>query len=142
MEIQRASVDQLRTRAGTLLAAASLVTSFLGGQALSQGHDPGTWGVIALLAFILTAGLCVWVLMPEEFNWFMSPAAIVDDYADDPDVSSADAMRDLALHYDESLNANKSAVEALQCRYRLAAICLAVEVVTWIPAQPGGGLLA
>jgi hypothetical protein len=47
--------DGVQTRTGTLIAAAAIVTSFLGGQALTSG-GPAGWTWIALAAF---AGLLV-----------------------------------------------------------------------------------
>jgi hypothetical protein len=54
----------LQTSAGTLLAASSLVTSFLGGRAL--GNDFHLWSIVALGAFVATSLLTVGVLWPRH----------------------------------------------------------------------------
>lgn len=46
---QEASLNEIRSRAGTLLAASSIVASFLGGQALTN-HSVGWLGLVALIA--------------------------------------------------------------------------------------------
>jgi hypothetical protein len=62
---QEQALTELRTRTGTLLTAASLIASFLGGQALArQGLSP--WVVLALAAFGLSVVLCIYVLLPKS----------------------------------------------------------------------------
>ena len=51
--------------AATLLAASSIVASFLGGQALTN-HPVGWLGVAALIAFGLSILACLWVLLPKN----------------------------------------------------------------------------
>lgn len=71
---QAGVLDNLRTRAGTLIAVASLVTSFLGGQALAKPTFRGGvlerqplagWGVGAVAAFVLLAIAAIVILWPR-----------------------------------------------------------------------------
>jgi len=60
---QDKTLDELRARTGTLLAAASLVASFLGARAVDRGGFD--WlNVLALVAFTSSALLSVYVLFP------------------------------------------------------------------------------
>src|SRR5205823_2742195 len=62
---QERVLEELRVRSGTLLAAASLVASFLGGRALdAAGLD--LLNVTAGLAFLLTIAGTIYVLAPRE----------------------------------------------------------------------------
>jgi hypothetical protein len=62
---QEASLNELRARTGTLIAAASVVTSFLGGTAIARtGID--VWSVLALVAFVGSIAFSTAVLLPKE----------------------------------------------------------------------------
>ncbi len=50
---QESSLNELRARTGTLIAAASLATSFLGGAAIARDGLDG-WSVVALIAFVVS----------------------------------------------------------------------------------------
>lgn len=58
---QTNSLDGCRSRAGTLLAAISVVTSFVGGLALGD-DDLSSWtiaaGAVAAILFLAAAGAC------------------------------------------------------------------------------------
>jgi hypothetical protein len=77
---QSGVLEGLRARAGTMFAATALVTSFLGGQALTrierQGHLP-TFHLVsvtgaAVLAFILVALATVAILWPYRVRFSVS----------------------------------------------------------------------
>ena len=75
LDLQERAVEQLRSRTGTLLAAASLTASFLGGQTISHTRQLGALEVLALAALAASVGLCVYVLMPKEGFTFSLNAA-------------------------------------------------------------------
>jgi hypothetical protein len=58
---QDGELNQLRSRTGTLLAAASITASFFGVQALSR-QASGTFSVVALIASVFALVLCIYVL--------------------------------------------------------------------------------
>ncbi len=62
---QEQALTELRTRTGTLLTAASLIASFLGGQALARG-GLSLWIILALAAFAMSVILCIYVLLPKD----------------------------------------------------------------------------
>jgi hypothetical protein len=64
--------EELRTRTGVLPAASSLAASFLGQQAF-QDPSPRELAITALVAFVLSIGPRVYILMPKE-NLFFSEA--------------------------------------------------------------------
>jgi hypothetical protein len=104
---QSNALDELRGRAGILLAALSLATSFLSGLALS-GEDLSERPVIAaivagaIMAFLGAAGACVAVLWPpreEEWVFNLSARAIIRQLdATAPD--EATVHRELALRHE------------------------------------------
>jgi hypothetical protein len=48
LDVQERGVEQLRARAGTLLAASSVTASFLGAQTIQRTGELGTLGALAL----------------------------------------------------------------------------------------------
>ena len=78
LEPQRASLDALRNRTGTLMAAAALVTTFIGGRAL-QG-DNSAWTTVAIIAFVAVMATTFIVLLPWKLHFALPPAQLVVDY--------------------------------------------------------------
>ena len=65
LDKQERLIDELRSRTGLLLAAASLAASFLGREAFAD--DPKRWlAVLALVAFLVAVGASVYVLTPKS----------------------------------------------------------------------------
>lgn len=75
LDIQERAVEQLRARTGTLLAAASLTASFLGGQAIQHARGLNVLGTLALLSLVCSVALCVYVLLPKRSITFMLSGA-------------------------------------------------------------------
>jgi hypothetical protein len=87
---QRASLDNIRSRAATVITAASIVASFLGAQALADTMTvPGVaapiddrsvqlWEAIAFAAFLLLLGFTAWIISPKEsWTFELDPAKIL-----------------------------------------------------------------
>ena len=56
-------LDTLRTQAGVLLGAVSISTSFLGSRTL-EGKGQSSFGVLAIICFVLTVALCIRAVWP------------------------------------------------------------------------------
>ena len=65
LDKQEGLLEELRARTGVLLAASSLAASFLGQQALSAPH-PRALAVAALVAFVISIGASVFILLPKK----------------------------------------------------------------------------
>ena len=135
LDLQRASLDALHTRAGTLLAAAALTTTFLGGQALRDSGGPTCLEWLAIAAFVGVAVLTILVLLPWKFQWALPASDLVNNYVDaDPQPETNEVLRDFALFHGESKIDNKTTLETLQWCFRIAAVLLGCEVVLWLIA--------
>jgi len=106
IEAQATLVESLRSRAGTMLAATALVTSFFGGQALAPGGKPLhflSYTSGALVSFIAVAGLTLAMLLPFTLRLSLSAVEILKvvegELQDDP-FPSAEALREVALQYE------------------------------------------
>jgi hypothetical protein len=135
IEGQRSSVDELRSRAGILLSAASLVAGFLGPAALSS-HAPAWILVAATVVLLVAAGLVVYVLMPSD-HWVFSLSIreMLQFYVEGPPPATmAEIYRSLAWYLDDAWNSNKDELIKLYRVFSVAAFVVAVDVVFWLAA--------
>jgi len=141
LDDQERVLDELHTRAATLIAAAALVTSFFGGQVLHAGHVP-TFGWIALTFFVLLA-ICVLVVLWPRRHWEfdVSPASLIATYLE-PTAGSPtplpDIQRDLALHMGNAADSNRDVMKVLFVAFRAGTVALVLEVLAWVILLAGG----
>jgi hypothetical protein len=79
LDKQERLIDELRSRTGLLLAAASLAASFLGREAFSGDPKAGL-AIIALVAFLVAVAASVYVLLPkgEKFVFALVGAGLYE----------------------------------------------------------------
>lgn len=135
LEDQDRSIVELRSRAGTLIAAATVTTSFFGGQALAH-HRLDLLGWIAVGCFV-ALGIAVLAILWPQRDWMITlrPALFVETYLerdDSPPFDLPAIHRDLALHMGNSALLNSRRLARLATRFRVAAACLLAEVVAWV----------
>jgi hypothetical protein len=99
-------VNELRSRAGGLIAAAAITTSFFGSRAVS-GDGLSGWVWVAVIAFIVVGGCVLAALWPRsDWSFNASAADIIAEYIEPESVEFPLVQRDLALHrstaYDEN----------------------------------------
>ena len=70
LDAQERAVNELRSRAGVLIAAAAITTSFLGSRAIT-GDGLSVWVWVAVVAFIVVGGSVLTVLWPRT-DWSFS----------------------------------------------------------------------
>lgn len=132
LDKQERLLDELRSRTGLLLAAASLAASFLGREAFSRDAS-AVLGTVALLAFLLAMGASVYVLLPKtnKFVFALTGVGLYEGlYAvkdDLPEVYRRLAY-DLARFWDD----NDMELQRLFGAFRIAAVALSVEVIVLV----------
>jgi hypothetical protein len=133
---QERALTAFRTRAGIVLSAAAIVTSFLGGQAIAaDGFTTLSWVAIMAFAAVGIATLCV--LWPDD-NWQFEaiPNQVIATYIerkDGVDVPLHAIHRDLALHMENSYSSNEqSRLRPLRWAFRVAVVALVAEVALWL----------
>lgn len=133
---QERALGAFRTRAGIVLSAAAIVTSFLGGQSLgTSGFDTLSWVAIGAFAVVGLASVCV--LWPDD-NWQFEaiPNQVITTYIereDGVDVPLFAIHRDLALHMENSYSSNeRRRLRPLRWAFRIAVIALVAEVAIWL----------
>lgn len=135
LDRQAAAVDELRTRAATVLGAAALVAGFLGAEVLERHPKISGWSLAAVLAFTFVVIAVGSVLLPWRWTFVTSPSAIINDYIDTDDEVSLDQLRwAMALHHETNYDKNQRTRWKLLVAMVLATVALGVEVIAWLAA--------
>jgi hypothetical protein len=127
---QEATLSELRGRTGILLAAASLVASFLGSRALD---DPGG-GLVegtALIAFLVTVLACVVILAPKASLEFSVDGYAAYEYFAERDAPLEEAQRTIAFWVTAVWNRNQPVIESLHRWFAVACVALVAQVGLW-----------
>ena len=137
LDEQERAVAQLSVRAGMLLSAAAITTSFLGAPVLAHGDmRPAT--ALALVAFMAHGATTLPILRPRhEWQFSMHPAPLMALHVEPIDRAPAPPhriQRELALHMGASADRNRRTLDALTKAFNIASLLLAVEGVAWVVA--------
>lgn len=132
LDKQERLIDELRSRTGLLMAAASLAASFLGREAFAGDPKRG-FALLALVAFLVAVGASVYVLLPKtgKFIFAMVGGGLYEGlYEVRKDLG--EVYRRLAYDLDRFWDANDVELQKLFNAFRLAAIGLSVEIIVLI----------
>ena len=132
---QEGRLDNLRARAGTALAAASIAASFAGGQALDGDTKPdaSAWFGMGGLVFVLVAAGAVLVPWPG-WRFTRSARTLLKDYVDDG--ASLDEMhRQLAGHLEDDADENSRLLDRMNLALVLCLAGTVVEVLAFLNAM-------
>jgi len=133
LEEQERAVSELRLRAGQLIAAAAITTSFFGGRVIGSHVHLASW--VAIGCFIGLSLSVLAILWPRrDWEFALSPAQLIATYiepTDDPPVDLPTIHRDLALHMGVSVQSNRRQLRWVFGAFRRGAILLTGEVVAW-----------
>lgn len=131
LTLQDASLNDLRARTGTLIAAASIVTSFLGGAAITRDGLDG-WSVAALVAFVSSVVCATWVLLPKSNLVFsLRGSRLYEDEVKADVFKIGETHRRLAYWLDDYHDRNDMKIRRLFAWYRAATGALLLEVGFW-----------
>ncbi|HEY2479590.1 MAG TPA: hypothetical protein VGI17_12785 [Solirubrobacterales bacterium] len=139
LDKQERLVEELRARAGVVLAASSLAVSFLGGRGLA-GPGPVGLALLSIFCFVVSVGAAIFLLLPKPGLAFTATAASVLDglsaFRGDP----AELYRRAGNNLDRVWAANDAAIRRLSAAFAIALCALGVEVVA-LAALLGGTLI-
>ena len=131
---QYLALSNLRARAGTVVAGASLVASFLGAPALRAGIDRLEVG-IGLAALLVVLVLCGAILWPYSFRFRLSARVILEDHAVGNERTEMDRLKGfLALVVEHHHEQNETIIERLHNALALALLGLAIETFALLAA--------
>lgn len=128
---QQDSLDQLRTRVGVLLSAATIGTSFLGGIAFDDGRVswPGVLAILLFVAHMISGFIILW---PRDWTFQMSANTIEDEYIQKLGMDLPRLQRNLALHMEDYFDANAASMRGLFRWYEAAIALVGLEIVAWL----------
>jgi hypothetical protein len=128
---QEAVMNELRARTGTLIAASSIVTSFLGGAAIAR-HGLGVLGTLGLIAFAAAIGLATWVLLPRgKLIFALSGSKLIETEIEADVFEIGETHRRVTYWLDEFHARNEPKIVRLFLYYRLASVALMLEAIFW-----------
>lgn len=131
---QRAAIDSLRARAGLLLSAAAVTTSFLGAEALN-GSGLNGFSLAGLTAFVGVAVFSLAILWPRDWELAADPGRLIEDHVNAcPPGPVVQLYRDLSIHMRDSYAENQGGIDFLASLFQMASTLLTLEVVLWIVA--------
>jgi hypothetical protein len=129
---QQGSLDNLRSRAGNLISATAIATSFLGGVALADG-SPGLWGWVAVGLFVGIILTCLAIFLPlVTWRFENSVEVLLLDIEGTNPPDLAELQRDTAYHMFDDYQQNQKKLDRLYWLFILAGILLTVEIATWV----------
>jgi hypothetical protein len=129
LDNQERLIEQLRSRTGLLLAAASVAASFLGREAFAGDPKDGL-AIVALAAFLVAVAASVYVLLPKTgtFVFGMIGSGLYEGLYDVKD-DLAEVYRRLAYDLDCFWEDNDVGLQSLSAAFRLAAVALSAEIL-------------
>jgi len=131
LDKQERLLEELRARTGVLLAGSSIAASFLGQQAF-QHPRPGALVVVALVAFLVSMGASVFILMPKRGLIFAEAGIELFEGLYPTRGDLAEVYRRLAYNLDRFWKANDMAIVVLTRAYSLAAGALVIEILSLV----------
>ncbi len=126
---QERVIADLKTRAGTVLAAASIAGSFLGTE--THHASLGVCGVLAMVCFVLCVASAIQVLAPQEFTVAIrgEDLLVQDERESSHDVRQA--YRAAGRWIEPKLDVNRIRIGHLSDRLNLSCLLLASEAILW-----------
>ena len=127
---QEMRLDELRARTGTLLAASSVATSFLGPRAIDR-NGVDTLALLALTAFAVSVigSVSILILNPRLVFGVRGTRLFTEERAREESI--ADVHRRLGYWLELFFDQNQATVDRLFLVYQLAAVAVLAEVMLW-----------
>ena len=139
IEDQAKVLEGLRTRAGTLLAAAAVVSSFFAAQAFRGPSTPMlhvvSYASGAIAAFAGVALLTLVTLLPRGLRFSLDAERmldIIDRRALHDPVGAIESYQVVARQHRWLYDLNQGQIRVLSWCLRLATVCFVAEVALWI----------
>jgi hypothetical protein len=127
---QEEVMNELRARTGTLLAASSIVASFLGSRASDEGS--GIFTLLALGVFVISVGASIYVLAPKQDLIFALRGSVLFEAEHDQPGGLPETHRRLAYWLESFYEGNEAAIQWMFRAYWIATLAVLVQVVLWV----------
>jgi hypothetical protein len=132
LDAQRAGLDVLRTRSGTILTGGSLVFSLFTGQALGK-HHLDVWIWLALGSFVILAAATIAVIWPQNFTFRCDVIGLINEIDQSKGVGKSQdlsgAQRDWAHWGAMNYVSNQERFDLLVKVFTVSLVALSAEVI-------------
>lgn len=135
---QQSFVENMNSRAGSLIFATAFANSLLGSRALADGLGPWDW-IAGSLLFIIGA-LIVFMLWPyHRYSFSFDPEDLLHAYVDgDRTATLSEMHRDLSLRLKSDMASNWQIISRLRTALQVALIALLFNILAWFSAIASG----
>lgn len=135
---QQSFLENMNSRAGSVIFATAFANSLLGGRALSDGLGGWDW-IAATLLFVIGA-LIVFMLWPyHRYSFSFDPEYLLRDYVDGESATTLPQMqRALALRLKRDMANNWVIIRRLRAALQIALIALLCNILAWFAAIATG----
>ena len=135
---QLSAIDALRTRAGTVVAAASLASSFLGAAVLADNSLRCLtllFTILALFMLVVTLVSTIVILWPYVWKTGFDAKVAIADYVEADEPATLNEMRrSFAWYIQEDVAGNQAKLDSLYGTFRVAVVSLGLQVCFWLAA--------
>ena len=133
---QEATLNELRGRTGTLLAAEALTTSFLGAAAIQRGtlELPGR---LAIACFGISLGIALFILVPWRGLQFSLSGPLLYEGLHACGEDEEEVYRRVAYWLEVLWSENRVVMAHLYPLFTVSVAALALELVLWTVALRG-----
>lgn len=125
LEHQRTALTELRSRAGTLLGAASIAISLLGRE---TGTHPSSWLAIACFALLSICVLAI-VWPHADLNFDLDPQALLDARLSTEGTGAPHLTVELVVHMSRQWRVNGNRIARDARVFRIGTCLLATQIV-------------
>ena len=146
---QASALDNLRMRASTILAAATLVTTFLGAQAFAKptltkpdsgtvpvllAHHLNRYGWAAIGALVAVFLLTLLVVFPlKDWRYGQSADELTNDLLAQPNPMDLESVQGaVAINLEANFKQNERLLNRLNLYFKLACLGTVLEAILWI----------
>lgn len=135
---QQSFVENMNSRAGSLIFATAFANSLLGSRALADGL--GAWDWIAASLLFVIGTLVVFMLWPyHRYSFKFDPEDLLRAYVDGGRaVTMSEMHRALALRLKSDMAGNWRIISRLRIALQLALITLLLNILAWFSAIASG----
>ena len=129
---QEKRLSDMRSRAGTILAAASIASSFL---AVKHG-TVDTWAALAVVSYVACAATAIYVLLPHELVLEFR-GSVVNELEDEHGGGLDAAFEAVTDWLEDFHQSNAGKLVSLGRWYTAACVALGAEVLLWTASVTG-----
>ena len=135
---QQSFVENMNSRAGSVIFATAFANSLLGSRALADGLGPLDWLAAALL--FLIGALIVFMLWPyHRYSFSFDAEDLLGTYVDtDRPATLSEMHRALVLRLKKDMASNWRIIRRVRTALQVALIALLLNILAWFSAIASG----